>query len=104
MTAENNNRLPLQLKDLSLELNPNSKKQFIVIQTLCPPLLLLHVQRRHFKSIPLGSPPFSGYTPSILRFSPATVITTTELPYGSCLGSSAAFCVACIFYLKQNPQ
>ena len=30
----------------------------------------------------------------LFRFIPATVIITTELPYGSGLGSSAAFCVA----------
>lgn len=29
----------------------------------------------------------------LCRFNPATVIITTELPYGSGLGSSAAFCV-----------
>ncbi|CAN7125458.1 unnamed protein product [Brassica rapa subsp. narinosa] len=110
---ENNDRLTLQLKDLSLEFtwSVSRLKEGIAYdssnvspstpsscssQTLKSIAVLVEEQNIPEAKIQLSSgiSTFLWLYTSILGFIPATVIITTELPYGSGLGSSAAFCVA----------
>ncbi|KAF2539266.1 hypothetical protein F2Q68_00018809 [Brassica cretica] len=109
-TAENNDRLTLQLKDLSLEFSWSVSRLKEVIpcdsntsspascsgETLKSIAVLVEEQNIPEEKIWLSSgiSTFLWLYTSIRGFSPATVIITTELPYGSGLGSSAAFCVA----------
>ncbi|KAF3538978.1 hypothetical protein F2Q69_00024887 [Brassica cretica] len=110
---ENNDRLTLQLKDLSLEftwsvarlkegipydssnVSPSTPAS-CSSQTLKSIAVLVEEQNIPEAKIQLSSgiSTFLWLYTSILGFIPATVIITTELPYGSGLGSSAAFCVA----------
>ncbi|KAL0718086.1 hypothetical protein Bca4012_067408 [Brassica carinata] len=112
--AENNDRLiTLQLKDLSLEFSWSVARLKEVIpsvsstsslstpascsgETLKSISVLVEEQNIPEEKIWLSSgiSTFLWLYTSIRGFSPATVIITTELPYGSGLGSSAAFCVA----------
>lgn len=108
--AENNDRLTLQLKDLSLEFSWSVSRLKEVIpcdsstsspascsgETLKSIAVLVEEQNIPEEKIWLSSgiSTFLWLYTSIRGFSPATVIITTELPYGSGLGSSAAFCVA----------
>ncbi|CAN6862155.1 unnamed protein product [Brassica oleracea] len=108
--AENNDRLTLQLKDLSLEFSWSVSRLKEVIpcdsntsspascsgDTLKSIAVLVEEQNIPEEKIWLSSgiSTFLWLYTSIRGFSPATVIITTELPYGSGLGSSAAFCVA----------
>ncbi|KAF8053976.1 hypothetical protein N665_1358s0011 [Sinapis alba] len=107
---ENNDRLTLQLKDLSLEFSWSLARLKEVLpydsststpascsdKTLKSIAVLVEEQNIPEEKIWLSSglSTFLWLYTSILGFSPATVIITTELPYGSGLGSSAAFCVA----------
>ncbi|KAJ4869990.1 Mevalonate kinase [Raphanus sativus] len=103
--AENNDRLTLQLKDLSLEFSWSIARLKEVIpsdsSTSTP---ALHVQARFLNQLPFWferakysrrknlAVRWDLHLPLVIhQFSPATVIITTELPYGSGLGSSAAF-------------
>ncbi|XP_033135605.1 mevalonate kinase isoform X2 [Brassica rapa] len=111
--AENNDRLTLQLKDLSLEFSWSVSRLKEVIpfdsntsspstpascsgETLKSIAVLVEEQNIPEEKIWLSSgiSTFLWLYTSIRGFNPATVIITTELPYGSGLGSSAAFCVA----------
>lgn len=108
--AENNDRLTLQLKDLSLEFSWSVARLKEVIpfdsntstpascsgDTLKSIAVLVEEQNIPEEKIWLSSgiSTFLWLYTSIRGFNPATVIITTELPYGSGLGSSAAFCVA----------
>ncbi|CAG7860061.1 unnamed protein product [Brassica rapa] len=110
---ENSDRLTLQLKDLSLEFSWSVSRLKEVIpndsntsspstpascsgEILKSIALLVEEQNIPEEKIWLSSgiSTFLWLYTSIRGFSPATVIITTELPYGSGLGSSAAFCVA----------
>ncbi|KAL0685880.1 hypothetical protein Bca4012_052728 [Brassica carinata] len=110
---ENNDRLTLQLKDLSLEFTwsvARLKEGIAYDSSNVSPSTLASCSSQTLKSIAVlveeqnipeakiqlssGISTFLWLYTSILGFIPATVIITTELPYGSGLGSSAAFCVA----------
>ncbi|KAJ0253120.1 Mevalonate kinase [Hirschfeldia incana] len=110
---ENNDRLTIQLKDLSLEFSwsvSRLKEVFPSVSSNSSPSTPASCSGEALKSIAVlveeqnipeekiwltsGISTFLWLYTNILGFSPATVIITTELPYGSGLGSSAAFCVA----------
>ncbi|ESQ32252.1 hypothetical protein EUTSA_v10004396mg [Eutrema salsugineum] len=112
-SAENNDRLTLQLKDLSLEFSWSLARLKEAIpcdsSTLSPSTptscsgetlksIAVLVEEQNIPEAKIwlssGISTFLWLYTSIIGFSPATVIITTELPYGSGLGSSAAFCVA----------
>ncbi|CAN8265363.1 unnamed protein product [Cochlearia groenlandica] len=112
-SAENNDRLTLQLNDLSLEFSwPLARLKEVIPydsstlslsmptscsgETLQSIAVLVEEQNIPEAKIWLSSgiSTFLWLYTSILGFKPATVIIRTELPYGSGLGSSAAFCVA----------
>ncbi|KAG7552111.1 GHMP kinase C-terminal domain superfamily [Arabidopsis thaliana x Arabidopsis arenosa] len=112
-SAENNDRLTLQLKDISLEFSwslarikeaipydsttlcrstPTSCSQ----ETLKSIAVLVEEQNLPKEKIWLSSgiSTFLWLYTRIIGFNPATVVINSELPYGSGLGSSAALCVA----------
>ncbi|KAJ0232338.1 Mevalonate kinase [Hirschfeldia incana] len=110
---KNNDRLTLQLKDLSLEFTwsvARLKEAIAYDSSDVSPSTPASCSSETLKSISVlveeqnipeakiwlssGISTFLWLYTSILGFIPATVIITTELPYGSGLGSSAAFCVA----------
>ncbi|CAA7024690.1 unnamed protein product [Microthlaspi erraticum] len=112
-SAEKNDRLTLELKDLSLEFSwslarlkealPNDSRTYppstptsCSTETLKAIAVLVEEQNIPQEKIWLSSgiSTFLWLYTSIVGFNPATVVITTELPYGSGLGSSAAFCVA----------
>ncbi|KAL1222391.1 Mevalonate kinase [Cardamine amara subsp. amara] len=112
-SAKNNDKLTLQLKDISLEFSWSLDRLKEAIPhnstTLCPSKptscsdetlksIAVLVEEQNIPEAKIwlssGISTFLWLYTSILGFNPATVVINSELPYGSGLGSSAALSVA----------
>uniref|UniRef100_A0A0S3J3S4 Mevalonate kinase n=1 Tax=Hevea brasiliensis TaxID=3981 RepID=A0A0S3J3S4_HEVBR len=111
-TAENDDSLKLQLKDMALEFSwpigrirealsnlgapPSSTRTSCSMESIKTISALVEEENIPEAKIALtsGVSAFLWLYTSIQGFKPATVVVTSDLPLGSGLGSSAAFCVA----------
>ncbi|KAI9084775.1 hypothetical protein K1719_033181 [Acacia pycnantha] len=110
--SDNDDMLKLQLKDMGLEFSwpiskiaevlPESGSQSSSVPISCSvessKSIAALVEEQDIPEAQIGLASgvsaFLWLYSSIQRFKPATVVVTSELPLGSGLGSSAAFCVA----------